>query len=86
LSPENLRLTAAFADGKLKKISVQGGAPVVLCAAVNPRGASWGEDGNIVGRLIYRAPTRECPPRVERGNPSLNSAAGSISPLAAGPA
>jgi hypothetical protein len=37
-----------FADGKLKKISVQGGAPVMLCDAPNPRGASWGEDDNIV--------------------------------------
>ena len=31
-----------FADGKMKKISVQGGAPVVLCDAPNARGASWG--------------------------------------------
>jgi len=37
-----------FADGEMKKISVQGGAPVVLCDAPNPHGASWGEDGNIV--------------------------------------
>ena len=37
-----------FADGEMKKISVQGGAPVVLCDAPNARGASWGEDGNIV--------------------------------------
>ena len=40
-----------FADGKMKKISVQGGAPVVLCDAPNARGASWGEDGNIVVAL-----------------------------------
>ena len=31
-----------FADGKMKKISVQGGAPVVLCDAPNARGASLG--------------------------------------------
>ena len=37
-----------FADGKLKKVSVQGGAPVTLCDVPNPRGGSWGEDGNIV--------------------------------------
>jgi predicted Ser/Thr protein kinase len=37
-----------FADGKLKKISVHGGAAVPLCEAVNPRGAWWGEDGAIV--------------------------------------
>jgi eukaryotic-like serine/threonine-protein kinase len=37
-----------FADGKLKKISAQGGAAVVLCDAPNDRGGSWGEDGAIV--------------------------------------
>lgn len=37
-----------FADGKLKKISVQGGAAVTLCDAPNERGGSWGEDGTIV--------------------------------------
>ena len=37
-----------FADGKLKKISVQGGAAVTLCDALDARGGSWGEDGTIV--------------------------------------
>jgi Tol biopolymer transport system component len=37
-----------FADGKLKKISVQGGAAVTLCDAPNDRGGSWGDDGTIV--------------------------------------
>ena len=37
-----------FADGKLKKISVQGGAAVTLCDAPGDRGGSWGEDGTIV--------------------------------------
>ncbi len=40
-----------FAEGKLKRISIQGGAPLTLCDAVNPRGGSWGEDGNIVAAL-----------------------------------
>jgi Tol biopolymer transport system component/predicted Ser/Thr protein kinase len=41
-----------FADRKMKKISVHGGAPVVLCdASPNPRGASWTEDGNIIAGL-----------------------------------
>jgi serine/threonine-protein kinase len=39
------------AGGKLKKISVQGGAAVTLCDAPSARGASWGDDGNIVGAL-----------------------------------
>jgi serine/threonine protein kinase len=37
-----------FADGKLKRISLQGGAPVELCDVPMLYGASWGEDGNIV--------------------------------------
>ena len=37
-----------FADGKLKKVSIQGGAAVTLCDASNDRGGSWGEDGTIV--------------------------------------
>jgi Tol biopolymer transport system component len=37
-----------FADGKLTKISTQGGAAVTLCDAVDDRGGSWGEDGTIV--------------------------------------
>ncbi len=34
-------------DGKLEKVSVFGGVPVVLCGA-HPRGGSWGKDGTIV--------------------------------------
>ena len=37
-----------FADSKLKKISVQGGAAVTLCDVPDDRGGSWGEDGTIV--------------------------------------
>ena len=39
---------AFFAQGKLKKIPVTGGAVVTLCDAANGRGGSWGEDGTIV--------------------------------------
>jgi serine/threonine-protein kinase len=40
-----------FADGKLKKIAVNGGAPLVLTNISNPRGASWGDEGTIVAAL-----------------------------------
>jgi hypothetical protein len=40
-----------FADGKMKKISVQGGAAVTLCDAPVARGASWGGDGSIIVML-----------------------------------
>src|SRR5262245_57713777 len=46
-SPDGLWI-GFFADGKLKKAGVQGGAPVTLCDAEDPRGGSWGEDGYIV--------------------------------------
>src|SRR5258706_2403546 len=41
-----------FADNKMQKLSVQGGAPVVLADSSNSRGASWGDDGSIVAELI----------------------------------
>jgi predicted Ser/Thr protein kinase len=44
-----------FADGKMKKVSVQGGSPVTICDAPSPHGASWGEDGNIVAALVATA-------------------------------
>ena len=37
-----------FADGKLKKISVRGGAPIALCDAGGSRGGDWSEDGTII--------------------------------------
>ena len=42
---------AFFAGGKLKKLSLEGGAPVVLCDAPSGRGGSWGENGNIIASL-----------------------------------
>jgi Tol biopolymer transport system component len=38
----------SLADGKLKKIAISGGAPVVLCDAAELLGASWDTDGTIV--------------------------------------
>jgi serine/threonine-protein kinase len=38
---------AFFADGKLKKVSVTGGAAVALCEAPAGRGGTWAEDGTI---------------------------------------
>ncbi|MGD1097792.1 MAG: protein kinase, partial [Bryobacteraceae bacterium] len=42
---------AFFANSKLKKISVEGGAAVALCDALTGNGGSWGEDGNIIAAL-----------------------------------
>lgn len=40
-------------DGKLKKVSVLGGAPVALCNALGGRGGSWGADGTIAYTPSY---------------------------------
>jgi len=45
-----------FADGKLKKIPVLGGAAAPLCDAFDDRGGSWGEDGTIVFTPAFGAP------------------------------
>ena len=37
-----------FAEGKLKKVAVTGGAAVTLCDAPDDRGGTWSEDGTIV--------------------------------------
>ncbi len=63
-SPDG-RWIAFFAQGKLKKIPVTGGAVVTLCDAANGRGGSWGEDGTIVftpsvaesGLFLWRVPS-----------------------------
>jgi serine/threonine-protein kinase len=39
---------AFFADAKLKKIALSGGAPVTLCDTPDARGGTWGPDGWIV--------------------------------------
>jgi serine/threonine-protein kinase len=50
-----------WAAGEVKKISVQGGAPVTLCHAGSFMGASWGEDGNIVATLGILEPLTRLP-------------------------
>ena len=45
---------AFFADLKLKKVPVTGGAVVTLADAPDPRGAWWAEDGTIVFAPHYR--------------------------------
>jgi serine/threonine-protein kinase len=42
-----------WAAGNLKKVAIDGGAPVILCEAVDLSGASWGKDGNIIAALGF---------------------------------
>ena len=46
-SPDG-RWIGFFADGKLKKVLLQGGPPVVIADAPHPGGAAWMRDGHIV--------------------------------------
>ncbi|MBI3207808.1 MAG: protein kinase, partial [Candidatus Solibacter usitatus] len=46
-SPDG-RWVGFFDSSSLKKAAVDGGAPITLCDAAAGRGASWGEDGNII--------------------------------------
>ena len=46
-SPDG-RWIGFWQDRQLKKISLTGGTPVVLCAAQNPRGASWATDNTVL--------------------------------------
>jgi serine/threonine-protein kinase len=56
-SPDG-RWVGFWARGQLKKTSIDGGSPVVLCDAPDLLGASWSDDGSIVavidasGRLV----------------------------------
>jgi serine/threonine protein kinase/Tol biopolymer transport system component len=50
-----------FGDGKLKKVSVRGGAAIALSDVGGYRGGSWGEDGTIIfprqfTSQLYRVP------------------------------
>jgi eukaryotic-like serine/threonine-protein kinase len=38
---------AFFAEGRLKKVPLRGGAPIVLCDAAGTAGGGWGPDGTI---------------------------------------
>jgi len=37
-----------FAHHKLMKVAASGGQPVAICAAAQPRGATWGDDDTII--------------------------------------
>ena len=56
-SPDS-RYLAFFADGKLKKVSVAGGPPQILCDAPNPRGGSWTRASDGGSGIIVFAPDR----------------------------
>ena len=74
LSPSG-RWVGFWADGKLKKMSLDGGAPVVLCDATDLLGASWGVEDTIIAAL--GAPGKLSRVPVDSGEPSVAIDAGS---------
>ncbi len=46
-SPDN-QFIGFTTHGKLKKIDISGGSPIVICTAADSRGGSWSKDGTIV--------------------------------------
>jgi Tol biopolymer transport system component/tRNA A-37 threonylcarbamoyl transferase component Bud32 len=52
---------AFFADGKLKKVPVQGGTSVDIADVRNPRGGSWAEDGTIIAALVNTSGLSQVP-------------------------
>jgi serine/threonine protein kinase/Tol biopolymer transport system component len=58
---------------KLKRISVEGGAAIVLADAVDSLGGSWGEDGNIITALDLNAGLSRVPSGGGKVQPVMES-------------
>src|SRR5262249_4708167 len=54
---------AFFAQGKLKRMRIEGGELVSLCDAPAGRGGSWSEDGSIVAALDQQSGLSQIPPQ-----------------------
>ena len=44
-----------FSNGKLMKVSMDGGVPLAICDVANPRGISWGDNDTIVFAPVFGA-------------------------------
>jgi serine/threonine protein kinase/Tol biopolymer transport system component len=65
-------------EGRLKKVPIQGGEPVDLCAAPSPRGAAWGSDGTIVFAPSGRGGLWRVPAAGGTPKPLTDSPAGEV--------
>jgi serine/threonine-protein kinase len=52
---------AYFGEGKLRKVSIHGGTPVVLAEVAGYRGGDWGDDGTIVFPAQFTSPLSRVP-------------------------
>jgi Tol biopolymer transport system component len=65
-SPDGREL-AFFADGKLKRVAVDGGPVQVICDAQDARGGSWGKSGTVLFSPTRTSPVLRVP--AEGGTP-----------------
>ena len=68
-----------FADAKLKKVSVSGGAVEILADAPTPRGGWWAEDGTIIFAPGYRDALKRVSAGAGPTQPLTTLAAGELS-------
>ena len=66
-------------EGKLRKVSVQGGAPVPLCDVMSPRGLSWDADGSIIVAADRLGGLSRCPAKGGALEPLTNLEPGETS-------
>ncbi len=69
---------AFYAQAALKKISIDGGAPVTLCSTGTLTGGAWGGDGNIVAALAFDGPLSRVPSTGGQPTPVTELTAGEI--------
>jgi serine/threonine-protein kinase len=69
-----------FADSQIKKVSVQGGTPIILCATGNVMGwgGSWGGDRNIIASLGNVLPLSRLPETGGVAQPLTKLGAGAV--------
>ena len=59
-SPDS-RSIAFFVDGKLKRVDIAGGPPVIVCDAPQGRGGTWGASGVILFAPSFNSPLFQVP-------------------------
>jgi serine/threonine-protein kinase len=74
-SPDS-RWIGFSAHGKLKKVSVEGGAPMNLCETPFPRGAAWARNGFIVASVDSGHPLMRIPENGGTAQPLTSFEAG----------
>jgi Tol biopolymer transport system component len=73
------RWVGFFAEGKLKKVSLDGGAPIALSDVLNPRGEAWGAGDAIFVTTSNNAPVSRVAARGGKPEPVTSLQQGQLS-------